>query len=122
MEYPISELCDRYSISCLKAERIGEDVCIQERDCLQIEIDKIVLDWPIVEEYIAKLVDANSKIWDMEAAIRSGKDEELGLEEIGRRAIAIREQNKIRVGFKNDISDITQTGFKDVKINHVSTD
>jgi hypothetical protein len=54
-------------------------------------------------------------MWTLEADLRKGKEGELGLEEVGRRAIAIRDLNKQRVTLKNSISK-----FKDIKINHVS--
>jgi hypothetical protein len=57
----------------------------------------------------------------MESDIRKGLDDNLGLEEIGRRAIKIRETNKIRVSIKNEISRKTKSGFEDVKINHISS-
>ena len=55
----------------------------------------------------------NGKIWDLESDIRKGKEGELGLEEVGRRAIAVRELNKIRVGYKNDIVDMFKEGIID---------
>lgn len=120
MEYPIGELCDRYSISCLKTERIGEQSCKDEMDCLGKELLDVYTKFPEVRQYIHELKTMNGQIWDLEADIRAGKDDELGLEEIGRRAILIREKNKIRVGIKNKITEITGSGFKDIKINHIS--
>ena len=46
------------------------------------------------------LLEINNKIWGLESDIRQGK--ELGLEEVGRRAIAIRDLNKQRVRLKNE--------------------
>jgi len=60
-------------------------------------------------------------MWDAEYDIRKGLDEKLGLEEIGRRALLIRDLNKKRVSVKNQITKIVkQPEFQDCKMNHVS--
>ena len=57
-------------------------------------------------------------MWDAEHAIRKGQDENLGLEEIGKRAIKIRDLNRVRMKVKNDIIELTGDGFKDCKMNY----
>jgi len=120
MEYPISEILDRYSIALLKKERLNIDNNQEIKD-LSTEINNYRNINKIVDEYIVKLKDINGKIWDLEFDIRKGKEGELGLEEVGRRAILIRENNKIRVGYKNEIVEIFNVGYKDIKMNHVSS-
>jgi hypothetical protein len=56
----------------------------------------------------------------MEADIRQGKDNLLNLEEVGRRALGIRNINKFRIRIKNEIVEKTNKGFKDIKVNHGS--
>jgi len=56
----------------------------------------------------------------LESDIRGGKENLLGLEEVGRRAIMIRDLNKKRVALRNKIIEETGIGFKDVKVNHAS--
>jgi len=120
MEYPISEILDRYSIALLKKERLNIDNNQEIKD-LSTEINNYRNINKIVDEYIVKLKDINGKIWDLEFDIRKGKEGELGLEEVGRRAILIRENNKIRVGYKNEIVELFNVGYKDIKMNHVSS-
>lgn len=141
MEYPISELLDRYTIAKLKMERIGEVECRLEFDALEAEIYKLknlnllnkqmlqvdenkgIFNSPInlfLETELNQLYEINGKIWDMESQLRAGLDGEVGLEEIGRRAIEIRNLNRIRVGIKNRIAEVTGSGYKDIKMNHVS--
>ena len=62
----------------------------------------------------------NIKISILEADIRKGKEDELGLEEVGRRALQIRDLNKERVAIKNAINEKFNDGFKEVKVNHRS--
>lgn len=122
MKMPISEILDRYSIAILKKERANADNEIELND-LNLEINNYrEINSTLISEYIDKLIEINGKIWDLESDIRKGKEGELGLEEVGRRAIQIREFNKIRVGYKNKIVEYFNEGYKDIKMNHVSED
>lgn len=117
---PISEILDRYSIAILKKERANAENS-EELNALLNEIYKFDnQNRMIIDNYISNLIDINSQIWDLESDIRRCKDELLGYEEIGRRAVKIRELNKIRVTYKNEIVDLFGEGFKDIKENHIS--
>ncbi len=121
MEIPLAELLDRFSIMKLKMERIGDPYLKGEFDSLQKGINKYKdrgID--VKEDWLTRLYDTNAKMWDLEHDIRKGKEGELGLEEVGRRALAIRDLNKQRVSIKNEITDATGFGFRDVKMNHAS--
>jgi len=121
MEYPISEILDRYSIAILKKERLDIDNQKEIND-LKVVIESYKDEnFEFIESYITKLIDINGKIWDLESDIRKGKEGVLGLEEVGRRAILIRENNKIRVGYKNEIVEYFGVGYLDIKMNHVSS-
>lgn len=117
MIVPISEILDRYSIATLKKQRANADNDQELADLLE-EINKYKSD--VIEDFLNKLIEVNGKIWDLESDIRKGKEGELGLEEVGRRAIKIRELNKVRVGYKNQIVELFNEGYKDIKINHAS--
>ena len=73
-------------------------------------------------DLIEKLLFTNMKIWNLESEIRECKDEELGLEEIGRRALMIRDLNRERISLKNEINRLhdNENYFKEVKVRHVS--
>jgi hypothetical protein len=115
IKMPISEIADRLSICKLKQERTNEDLK------KEIELyEKEVSEYHNIYEYVDKLYEINGEIWQLEADIRRGREEELGLEEVGRRAILIREWNKKRIAVKNQIVEIFNEGFKDIKINHGS--
>jgi hypothetical protein len=119
MKVPISDILDRYSIALLKKERANAENQSEIKE-LELEIQNYKKDNYNIQKYIEKLINVNGKIWDLESDIRKGKEGELGLEEVGRRAIAIRELNKKRVGYKNDIVEIYKEGYKDIKMNHAS--
>lgn len=115
MKMPASEMADRLSIAMLKHQRTENDMT-DEIESYKLELQNYQ-DW---ETFVNKLIDVNGKIWDLEADIRAGREGELGLEEVGRRAITIRGLNKIRVGYKNEMVELYNEGFKDIKINHGS--
>lgn len=119
MLYPPAELLDRISILKLKQER-GKVNCDQEMKTFQKALDE----YPIAKERAAEWVQAlyrvNGNIWTLEADIRQGKEGKLGLEEVGRRALKIRDFNKERVAIKNKIAAAVKIGFQEKKVNHAS--
>jgi len=130
MKYPLDELLDKTSIIQLKFERLPN---LDDRNRWANEMREYsiavgeyigggICTYEQVEEWFKQLYEANATTWDLEAAIRQGKEDELGLEEVGRRAIAIRENNGIRVGIKNDIVKEIGKGYTDVKIDHISAE
>jgi len=122
MKMPISEILDRYSIAILKRERADAENSKEIND-LKSEIDKYSKEqYEFINQKIKDLIEVNGNIWDLESDIRKGKEGELGLEEVGRRAIKIREFNKIRITHKNNVVDYFGEGYKDIKMNHVSSD
>ncbi len=110
----LGEIADRYSIIKLKSERTDVD-CKEEFNTLKNE-----LNGDEIYAYVDQLYEVNGRIWDLESDIRKGKEGELGLEEVGRRAIMIRDFNKERINIKNTINTIYKTGFIEKKINHAS--
>ena len=118
---PLAEVLDRLSILKLKIERINEPHLKKEQEAFNIAIDDFKNKGiKINNSWLQSLYEVNAKIWDLEADIRKGKEGELGLEEVGRRAILIRNLNRERVAVKNRIIEETGIGFKDVKVNHAS--
>ncbi len=128
MRYPLDELIDKCSIIKLKFERIPD---LEDRTRWINEVSEYST---AIGEYIGRkvcskkeakgwqerLYEVNGKIWDLEADIRKGKENELGLEEVGRRAIEIRKLNGERIKIKSEIVDKIGQGYKDIKINHAS--
>lgn len=111
----IGDIVDRYTICILKSERLGLDNS-KELDDLQNEIKK----YDDLDEYVNKLYNINGEIWDLESDIRRGNENILGLEEVGRRAIKIREKNNLRVNLKNELNSKFCEGYVEVKMNHGS--
>jgi len=120
---PLSEILDRYTILQLKSQRIdrerfSEELSVYEEALRDFQRRGV----PVKPEWIQALLEINGRIWDLEAGIRSGKEGELGLEEVGRRAIAIRDINRERVDMKNRIAEETGSGFLEHKADHASSE
>lgn len=115
MNISIGDIVDRYTICKLKSERLNLDLS-EEINQLKMEIDL----YDDLDDFINNLYDVNGKIWDLESDIRKGNEEILGLEEIGRRALKIRDLNNIRVNYKNIINSNLGEGFIEYKMNHGS--
>ena len=127
MQMPLSEICDRWSILKLKIENLKEDNAISEQFGLFTEILNRKLEQfsdevrkQIMEE-IGEIYKSNAKIWQLEYDIRAGVLNDDDLEEIGRRAIAIREANGRRLKHKNKIAKLSSNLIMfDVKTGHHS--
>ena len=128
MQFPLSEIVDRWTILKLKTERLpSEGTLIEIFDVFTSELEKQLdkLDENIrqkISGLIEELYIHNKSIWDLEADLRAGRmDEKKDLEEIGRRAIKIRDNNKLRLQAKNKITLLVaqKIGF-DRKIHHLS--
>lgn len=120
---PICELCDRLTIAKLKLQRLSTDQL--DKVLLQQQItyyeNGINYNDPKICDLIVALSDINGQMWDAEHDIRKGLDTELGLAEIGKRAIKIRNLNCIRTAIKNKITILVgQPEFSDCKMNHLS--
>lgn len=116
LKMSVGEILDRYSICLLKEERLKIDVS-DEIQALADEIANLPED---IKWYIRDLKEVNGQIWNLEADLRKGNEATLGYEEIGRRAIQIRNFNNTRVELKNKVNSILNSGFIDVKGNHGS--
>ena len=120
MEMSFGEYIDRLSIHLHKIQKIGPE-CYPEFVHL---IQELLLKTPIknFEEIIKslrKLYEINGEIWKRESDLRKGKEKKLGLAEIGKRAIQIRDWNNKRIAEQNRINKLFG-GFLNIKKDHIS--
>jgi hypothetical protein len=124
MEVGPGELFDKLSISLLKSERLSAEQVREELDELEEAFAQTVRMHPKILVQCSDLLDLlkviNGFIWDLESDIRKGKEGQLGLEEVGRRALMIRNLNSIRVWTKNLITRTTGRGYLEIKKDHAS--
>lgn len=114
--FPVIELFDRLAIADVKFQRTGanqEELSWYMNQASGYDLDRI-------SDLYKQLVEIHHTIWDLEAELKSGREAELPLEEIGRRAIAIRNHNNLRVATKNAMADRLQSKVKEIKQDHLS--
>lgn len=136
MERDVGDILDRWSISRLKDERIGNEENHKEYKAFSDEMKAIQerfmnFDWQQISK---QMYDINDFIWQLEAGLKSGKESlenpfyildksnKDALANIGATTILIRNFNHLRVGFKNIINRLVGTGFQDIKQDHLSED
>lgn len=123
VKYPLAELIDRYTIVKLK---VAHDLEVTERELVAVmaammeQASAAGMRRKEIQAYIRDLTHANASIWKLESDIRQGRERKLGLAEVGRRALKIRDWNRRRIAIKNEIIVLTRQGFEDVKIDHAS--
>lgn len=114
----LGEVCDKISILALKVF-YGEEDAIPELNYLTKGLDMIK--WhPDMLVAALRLAEMNTMIWNLENEMRKGGEDKFTIEEIGRRAIQIRDLNKKRVLYKNKLNEMSGLGFREFKIRHRS--
>lgn len=115
-KFPVIELVDRLAIAEVKFQRTGannEELLWYKDQALHINLGEIA------NEY-EDLKRIHNEIWNLEAELKTGREAELALEEIGRRAIVIRDHNNKRVALKNLIAEKLSCPVREIKKDHLS--
>ena len=117
---PLPEVVDRYTIWQVILERLDHTQIVVDSMKEQLEYYKKGIDFTNTQliKLSQDLYNINGRIWDTEGSIRAGLDDELGYDEIGKRAVQVRDLNRVRMSIKNDITELTGEGFKDCKMNY----
>lgn len=87
------------------------------------EYKKLMKDWGLPIELIESLCllqMINTDIWNLESDIRKGKEGKLGNEEVGRRALAIRDINNKRIEMVNKLNILFGVDQQEKKYEHAS--
>ena len=114
--FPIIELVDRLAIAEIKFKRTKaneEELLWYMNEAIRIDLTQIVNEY----EDLKRIHD---EIWELEAELKTGREAELSLEEIGRRAIAIRDHNNKRVKLKNAMAEKLNCPVREIKKDHLS--
>ena len=114
--FPAGELVDRLIIARIKAEKLG--LCTNESEWYEKAVQK--LDLSAIESEMLELKQSHLKIWKMESLLKSGLEQQVTLEEIGRRSILIRNYNAQRIKIKNAISKKLGCDVIEIKKDHLS--
>ena len=114
--FPVIELFDRLAIAEIKWDRTHSNQ--EELDWYRDQISQF--DLSLVKTYFDELKSIHDTIWTLEAELKSGCEEELSLEEIGRRAILIRNWNNKRITIKNTRAELLNCPVREIKQDHLS--
>jgi len=115
--FPVIELLDRLAIAEVKFARTNG----ANQDELSWYQDQAAkFDLNLVSQLYQDLKQIHNMIWDLEGLLKTGREQELSLEEIGRRAIAIRDHNNKRVAVKNAMAAQLECPVREIKQDHLS--
>lgn len=114
--FPVIELVDRYAIAFLKYNKTQANK--EELDFYVKSLEEY--DTGAIVEELQELYEIHAQIWNLEAELKSGRENELPLEEIGRRAIAIRDLNNKRIKIKNSMAEKLGCTVREIKQDHLS--
>lgn len=113
-EFPVMELVDRYTIAQVKHARTGGENQA-ELDFYEKQMSKIdkILIWDELQAF--KVL--HDKIWTLEDDFKKCRIDGTSLEEIGKRALEIRDYNIFRVQLKNTVAEKLKDNVREVKTN-----
>jgi len=114
--FPIIELIDRLAIARLKFEITKQNKL--ELDYYELQANKF--DLSLVADEVNTLIEVHREIWNLEYLLKTGCEDQLSLEEIGRRAIAVRDGNRKRIQLKNIIAEKLGDPIREIKKDHLS--
>ena len=115
--YNLGDLIDKFSILTRKIY-FGEEEAISEHRYIEKSLAAYGINGKVMTNAI-RLAMMNIEIWNLEHELRMGGEGMYDDAEIAKRALEIRNINRKRVQYKNNLTAI-DGGFKEVKINHRS--
>jgi hypothetical protein len=117
MKFPIIEIVDRYAISVVKHEKTqGAN---QEELNFYLEQMKESNINPLNVKVI-ELIEHHRYVWSLEDDFKKAKIDNLPLEEIGRRALYIRDIGYRRVDLKNTLAESLGDPVREIKQDHLT--
>jgi hypothetical protein len=114
--FPVVELFDRLAIAEVKWARThanSEELAWYTEQAREVDLN-------LIKDPYKQLKQVHDTIWNLEAELKSGHEADLSLEEIGRRAILIRDHNNKRILIKNRIAELLNCPVREIKKDHLS--
>jgi len=114
----LGDIIDRLTILTRKVFR-GEEDAYKELESLRVGLNNLGYNGDVILASL-RLAHQNWAIWDLENSIRKLGDpvKKFGYVEIGKRAMQIRDLNKKRIAYKNDLNALDGKSYKEFKIEH----
>ena len=102
MQFPVIEIVDRYCIAVVKHEKTNG----ANREELDFYLEQMKsANINPLNQKIVELIEHHSYVWSLEDDFKKGRIDSLPLEEIGRRAIHIRDVGYKRQELKNALAE-----------------
>ena len=112
MKFPVIEIVDRYAIAVVKHEKTDG----ANREELDFYLEQMGLaNINPVNSLVVELITHHSYVWSLEDDFKKGRIDSLPLEEIGRRAIIIRDAGHQRQELKNKLAELVDDPVREVK-------
>ena len=112
MKFPVIELVDRYCIAIVKSVKTNdanaEEVNFYSQQMDETGIDKL---HPLVQQ----LVQHHEYVWSLEDDFKKSRIDSLPLEEIGQRALRIRDVGFKRMELKNALAEMYNDPVREIK-------
>ena len=118
MKFPIIEIVDRYAIAVVKHEKTNGDNQ-EELNFYLDQINEVGID--LLDPKLVELIEHHRYVWSLEDDFKKAKIDNLPLEEIGRRALYIRDIGYRRVDLKNDFAELLNDPVREIKQDHITT-
>ena len=124
MKVNLGDMVDKLSILSHYVKKVGSPENYKE---FFIYFEDLFLNRPVEDacliiDTLKKLYDVNGRICYLESDIRLGREGALGTMEIGRRALKIRDLNRVRIELKNLLIEAEGDGFTCKKHDHASAE
>ena len=117
MKFPVIELVDRYAIALVKFGKTNganeAEVEFYHNQMQELDVSKI-------DRQLDELIDLHYQIWGLEDDFKKYRESDYSLEEVGRRALRIRDMNQQRVALKNSMAEVLGCNVREIKQNHAS--
>lgn len=113
MKFPVIEIVDRYTISVVKYEKT-QKANLEELEFYTAQMQEagISLDHPLIKQ----LIEHHKYVWSLEDDFKKAKIDSLPLDEIGRRALHIRDIGYIRLELKNKLAELFNDPVREIKL------
>ena len=118
--YTMGELIDKLSIIS-KKDQFNLQGARQELDTMMKWLNDLGIDAYLILSII-RITEANMSIWNLEHELRNAKEGDIPLDEVGRIAIKVREHNKGRVRYMNELDSLCGAEHITEKVKHLSED
>ena len=117
MKFPTIELVDRYAIAVVKFEKTNganqEELDFYLEQMKEADINPLNVK-------VIELIEHHSYVWSLEDDFKKAKVDALPLEEIGRRALHIRDIGYRRVDLKNALAEMVNDPVREIKQDHIT--